>query len=152
MATAYLEPGDRVSVELVADSSGNVAAEGDLVEMSGETSAHTQVSVVETAGQGVAILDRQAEEYDSSATYAAGDVVGTAMVYLSHPVHWLPASDGETFAAGGYAVSDVGGGVRALDVDGTAPDDNDRNILGVVWATNQRGTEYGGDVAVVRHR
>lgn len=153
MAIQHLDPGERVTVELVANVNGNVAVEGDLVQVAGESSANTQVALTDTAGQGTAVLDRMPDEYDPDATYAAGDVVGEAMVFLRHAVDWLKVTAGVAFAAGDWAVSDAGGTVRALDVDGTAPDDNDRNILGRVWGTNQRGTEYtAGKVAVVRHR
>ncbi len=153
MATAYLDPGQRVSVQLIADGSGNVAAEGDLVEIAGETPSHTQVAVVETAGNGVAVLDRMPEEYDESATYQAGDVVGEAMVYLRHPVDWMKPSGSYAATAGDRVVSDVGGTVRAYDVDGTAPDDTAADLIGRVWSTNQRGTQYtAGKVAVIRHR
>lgn len=153
MAIKHLEPGESVTVELVANANGNVATRGDLVQIAGESSTHTQAALVDTAGQAVALLDRQPEEYDPDAAYAAGDVVGEAQVKLRHAVDWMVPTGGVTFAPGDFAVSDVGGTVRALDQDGTAPDDADHDIIGRVWATNSRGTEYtAGKVAVIRHR
>jgi hypothetical protein len=147
----YLDPGQKVTVQLVADSSGNVASRGDLVEIAGETGAHTQVSVVETEGAGVALLKRMPREYDSSASYAGGDVVGETTVLLRHAVDFVPVSGSYSPSAGDQVVSDVGGGIRAVDRDGTAPDDTADMILGRVWSTNTRGKEYvAGKAAVIR--
>ena len=142
------EPGESVTVTLVADSGGNVAELNDLVEITGENSSHTEVSVVENRGAGVAMLKSYSHEYDPDATYAAGEVVGEASVVLRHAVDWLNPTTAGALAAGDLVVSDAGGTVAAYDTDGTAPDDTPDMLVGPVWQTGG----YGDHVAVVRHR
>jgi len=150
MPVAHLEPGARVSVELVADSSGNVAAANDLVEIAGETASYPQVSVVENAGAGVAVLERLPEDYDETTTYGAGEVVGETTVRLRHGVDWVPVDGAYTPTAGDQVVSDAGGDIRAYDAAGG---DTADMLLGRVWLTNAAGTEYvSGMAAVIRHR
>lgn len=142
------EPGESVTVTLVADSGGNVAGLNDLVEITGENSSHTEVSVVETRGAGVAMLKSHPPDYDDTATYAAGEVVGEASVVLRHAVDWLNPTTVGALAAGDLVVSDAGGTVDAYDTDGTAPDDDPADLVGPVFRTGG----YGDHVAVVRHR
>jgi len=149
MAIKFHEPGDEVTVQLVANGNGNVATEGDLVAIDGETSTHTQVALVATAGTAVAILARMPEEYDSSASYAAGDVVGEAKVLLRQPVDFVPTG-GFAGAAGDKVVDAAGGGLRSFD---SAGGDTGDMVLGQVWSTNTRGKEYvAGKTAVVRNK
>ena len=145
----YFEPGERVSVTLVADSSGNVAGLNDLVEITGQNSEHTEVSVVENAGAGVASLARLPREYDEDTAYAAGDEIGEATVLRRHPVDWLNPSTADALAAGDVVVSDAGGGVAAYD---SAGGDTADMVLGPVWTTLARGNYTAGKVAVVRQR
>lgn len=144
------EPGQRVSVTLLADATdGTVAGLNDLVEIVGQNGQHTEVSVVETAGAGVASLARLPREYDETNDYAAGEEVGEATVLLRHAVDWLNPTDGAALAPGDVAASDVGGTVDAYDsVGGDTPD----MIVGPVWTTRARGNYTAGKVAVVRQR
>lgn len=152
----HLEPGEDVTVTLVADSGGNVAELNDFVEIVGENSQHTEVSAAETTGGGVAILDRLPDEYDETATYAAGDVIGEATVLLRHAVDWANPNDGwdQTAtdpsttdpAAGDLAISAAGGVVQLYD-----PAGNDAaGVVGPVWTTISKGNYTAGKVAVVR--
>lgn len=150
------EPGERVTVTLVADSAGNVAGLNDFVEITGENSQHTEVSVVETTGAGVAELVRLPREYDEDAAYAAGDVVGEATVLLRHAVDWAIPNDGwdqtatdpstTSPAAGDLAISAAGGVVQLYD-----PAGNDAaGVVGPVWTTISKGNYTTGKIAVVR--
>lgn len=143
------EPGQEVTVTLVADSSGNVAELNDLVEITAENGQHTEVSVVENAGAGVAVLKRLPREYDENETYAGGDVVGEATVLLRHPVDWLNPSDGATLSPGDVVTSDAGGTVAAYD---SAGGDTADMIVGPVWTTAAKGNYTAGKVAVVRQK
>lgn len=148
MSNTLYEPGQRVSVEVVANANGVVAGDGDLVEIVGETSGAVQVAAVETAGAAVGLLDRSVLDVDDTA-FNAGDVVGTSMLKLRHAVDWVDTTDAYAAAAGDAVVAAVDGGVRAYDAAGG---DTGDMVLGRVWTTNQMGTEYAGDIAVVRQR
>ncbi|AUV81263.1 hypothetical protein C2R22_05960 [Salinigranum rubrum] len=143
------EPGQDVTVELVADSSGNVAGLGTLVEISGETSEHTQVQQVETAGAGVATVARLPRNYDDTKSYSNGEVVGEAAVLLRHAVDWVEETTPGSLSAGDKAISDAGGTVAAYDPGGG---DTGDMVLGPVWTTLARGQYVADKVAVVRQR
>ena len=161
MAPGFLtlhHPGTSVSVTLVADSSGDVAQLNDLVEIVGENSSHTEVSLVENDGAGVAALETLPDEYDETTDYSAGEVIGEATVLLRHPIDWLVPTDGdwvpsttetESPAAGDLTVSESGGSVRGYD---TAGGDTGDMVLGPVWTTLNRGAQTDGKIAVARQR
>ena len=144
----HLTPGERVTVQLVADGAGNVAEPGDVLELVGEVPGYPQAAVAEAAGTGVVLLDRYPEDYDENAAYGANEVVGETMAYLTDPVHWAKPSDGFAAGPGDLVVADAGGTVRAYDsVGGDTPD----QVFGRVWMTNPAGTEGAANkVAVVR--
>ncbi|NUC71701.1 hypothetical protein HTZ84_05155 [Haloterrigena sp. SYSU A558-1] len=144
---SLFEPGDRPTVTLVADSSGNVPDLNDFVELTGENAQHAEVSVVENAGAGVATVARLPDEYDPNASYSAGDVIGEATVLLRHPVDWVTPSDGTDLSPGDLVVSDAGGTVAAYD---SAGGDTADMIVGPVWTTIAKGNYTAGKVAVVR--
>ena len=144
-------PGARPPVVVVADVNGDVAQRGDIVEIVGETPDGVEVALNQTAGGGVGHLLRTPEDYDDTAAYAQGDSAGDSTLGLRHYVDWFKG-DAATLTAGDLVVSAAGGGVRALDQDGTAPDDADNDILGPVWRTGSHGAGTSSKVAVVRHR
>ena len=153
MAPGFLslfDPGTSVSVTLVADSSGNVAGLNDAVEITGENSSHTEVSVVENAGAGVATVETLPREYDASASYSAGDEIGEATVLLRDAVDWIyPTTDG-ALSAGDVVVSDAGGTAAAYDPQDTGAGHTPDQIFGRVWTTLSRGAQTADKVAVVR--
>ena len=146
-------PGQSVTAELVANADGTVGGRMDMVELVGEGESHPQVRTVSADGQGVGRLIRDAEAYDEADTYAAGEVVDTVEVDLNGSVDWYRTDDTYTPSVGDQVISAAGGGVRAYDADGTAPDDSPTDVFGVVWTTVSRG--FGpepGAVAVYRFR
>lgn len=148
MPTKHLEPGNIVTVGVVANASANVATENDLVTIAGEDANHTHVETSDEAGTAVGLIDRRPDDYDPDATYTAGDYVDTASILMYKPVVWLEPSAAYTPAAGDDVVADAGGGVRAYDPAATPADTPDM-ILGKVWGTHQRGTEYTADLVSV---
>lgn len=149
-------PGSKVPVTVVADSGGNVALRGDAVAITGENSEHTEVALVETAGNGVGHLDGDPDEYDPDATYAAGDVVGTATVVLRMYVDWFVERAGwdqsladpstSDAAVGDKCVYAPGGEVQLHTTEGA------EDVVGVVWRTIQGDPGTTGKVAVARFR
>lgn len=143
------EPGERVSVVVEADGSGNVPEVGDAVAVVGESNQGVHVSFPASAGDGVALLSRTPSEYDSSETYNANEEIGDAMVRLRHPVDWFVEGSAYTATVGDRVVSDTDGTVRAYD---NAGGDTVDLILGVVWRTIQHAEGTADKVAVIRHR
>jgi hypothetical protein len=113
---------------------------------------HPQVALVETRGNGVGLLPRDAEDHDETATYNAGDVVGDVTVEIDGRVQFFNPSDGYTPSVADLVVMDVGGGVDVVDRDGTAPDDTADMIFGQVWRVGGPMPGQSGKVAVYRYR
>jgi hypothetical protein len=119
MTNEYLyQPGDEVPVDVLADSNGDVAREGQGVSLTGEGESLTQVELVETeADRCVGVIttepsgleDPEALESD----FAAGDSVGEATLALWHPVIWMPVDDGYTPSVADYVRVGDGGDVEA---------------------------------------
>ena len=150
--TRLYEPGRHVSVEVVANANGNVAERGQVVEIVGQTPDSVQVALSTTAGAGVGHLARTPLEYDETATYAAGDVVGESKVYLTGPVDKFETTELATLATGDQVVTAAGGGVREYDPVDTGADDQPQDIFGRVWTTRSHSEGGVGKVAVYRHR
>lgn len=94
-------PGEKVTVEVLADSGGAVATKQDLVEIDGESDGMTQVVGIQAQGnESVALLvtePRDLADPDVSASdIAAGESAGTATAILAKPVYNLVASSGYT--------------------------------------------------------
>lgn len=126
-------PGTEVDVEVIADSSGNVATRGDGVELAGDTSQRPQVELVETAGNGIGILQRDVVEYDETATYSAGDVVGVTEAIIYKPVILCNAVDDWDSGTTGTQAATVGDLVEFKTGGVVGPNDG-TNPYGVVWS------------------
>lgn len=145
------EPGRNVPVTLVADGSGNVPQYGEIVGIVGESGRGTHVSYPAAAGDGIGHLVGEPVDIDEDATFAAGDVVGEAMIKLRAAVDWFPVAAAYTApAANDLVVSETDGTVRAIDRDGTAPDDTVDMVMGRVFTTLQRAEGTADKVAVIR--
>lgn len=127
-------PGGEVDVEVVADSNGTVAGRGDGVQLTGDTEQRPQVKLVEDAGKGIGILQRDVKEYDESdAPYSAGEVVGVTEVILYKPVILCNAvADFDTGTAGTQG-AEVGQFVEFKDGGEIGPN-NGNNPYGIVWS------------------
>ena len=148
------QPGATVTAELVADDTGTVAGRGQGVEIVGEGSdGSPQVRLVSADGNGIGRLPKEADDYDETATYAAGEVVDPATeVELNGPVDWWePAGDYATPAPGDRVVLAAGGGVTSYD-PGATPADTPDMIFGVVWTTVSGDFGPGDRIAVYRFR
>jgi hypothetical protein len=112
-------PGERVPVEVVADSGGAVATRGQGVALAGENDDYTEVTLTESAGTGVGVLSRDADDFTGSqGDYAAGDSAGTSTAMLYKPVavgdpadDWDPAATGTQTPSVGDETEFAAGGV-----------------------------------------
>jgi len=148
------QPGDTVSVHLTADDSGEVAQKNHGVELTGEGDYHPTAAQVSAAGDGIGRITEMPEEYDESATYSAGELVGVASISINGRVEWLPPSDDwetETAdtqdpAVGDDVVFDDGGTVKNHETEDALA------VIGQVWTTVARDYGQAGKVAVLRYR
>lgn len=146
------QPGASVTVEITANSNGNVALRGDGVTLTGENSKHTEASLTASAGTGAGFLADTPEEYTGSQSdYSAGDSAGVATLEVRKPVAVLPVADDFDPDATGTQTPSVGeevqwasGGVIQLydSTDAPVP-------YGEVFAT---GIAAADAAAVVVHR
>lgn len=145
-------PGSQPSVRVVADGTGTVAGRGDVVELVGEgRDGIPEVALASGSGFEIGHLVDDADDYDSEATYAAGDRIGESAVYLRHYVDWFDAA-GAPAVGTDHVVFAAGGGVRAYDPVDTGADDQPEDIVGPVFRTVARGEYRAGKVAVVRRK
>lgn len=182
MSSRYIahEPGDEVPVEVIADSNGDMATAGDLVQVEGENDSFTTVEQNDAAdGKAVGMLATDGRDYDSSTSYSDGDSAGEATLYLFHPVLWLdPASGyssptagdlvqeadaGDVEAYTGATATGVGTVTNTLGVDGSGTFENDSGAdvdvsmadvvpFGQVFSTRVRSLHVGDRVAVIKFR
>jgi len=145
-------PGEAVPVELVADGSGTVADEGQVVELVDEVADAPQAQLNGTAGNGIGILTRYPDEYDDSMSYSANETVGKATISTTNPIDLMIPSDGYTASVADRIVYDAGGTVRQVDFDGTAPDDTGDQVVGQVYMTAVTDFGHAGHIAVYRYR
>jgi hypothetical protein len=119
MATQYhYTPGHVVDVEVLADSNGDVADEGQGVAVVGEAPDGPQVELVEgTDAAFVGLLKNTPEDLrdrnSSEADFAAGDSVGRATVILGVHVLWMPTDDGYDPSPGDLVEVGDGGDIEA---------------------------------------
>lgn len=170
--------GEPVPVIVEANANGNVAQRGDGVQVVGEENGVPVVRLTETRGEGVAILTRTPDDYDSGTNYATGDNAGRTEMELVAPVYWVEpdgayanpsVGDRVTMAPGGgvdvidgAVATGLGGAVtNNLGVDGTGSleTDNGADItldLGDVFAwgtvimTTASDFGHGGKIAVAK--
>jgi len=119
MSNEYIyTPGHEVTVEVQADSNGDVAREGDGVAAVDETESAVIVELVEAVSDRcVGLLKTDPVELDdpdnSASDYAAGDTVGLATLVLGEFVVWMKADDAYTASVGDYVEVGDGGDVEA---------------------------------------
>lgn len=139
-------PGVEVSATLVADSNGDVPDRGAALEVAGENEEETEVTALTAAGNFIATLVDRPREFDSDATYAAGDEVGKVTVRITHYIEYLYEDDANPVTAGDKVVVGTGG---ARPYDNAGGDTADM-ILGTAWYTNPKPEGTAEKVAVVR--
>ena len=145
--TRYL-PGDKVTVEVVADSSDAVVTQGELAEISGENEAYTEVQGIQSQGNesiGLLLSDprKLSDDGVTASDFTSGDSVGTAEVLLAKPVANANVASGYTPTAGDF-VQETTDGVEAFEgaaTQATTP-------LGIVFTTNARDFGQGTGIAV----
>lgn len=119
MANEYLHaPGAEVPVEVLADSAGDVADEGQAVALVGENADYTTVELVEAiSDRAVGILKDQPADLEDPDTaesdIAAGASAGPATLILFVPVIWMEVDSGFTPTVGDYVEVGDGGDVEA---------------------------------------
>ncbi|SEH60549.1 hypothetical protein SAMN05192561_11213 [Halopenitus malekzadehii] len=141
------DPGEKVDVEVVADSTGALPGRGDPVQLTGEDGGKTQVKLVETDGDGVGALLHD-NHLDDEADVAAGEVAGPSTFLATGPIDWYDESDGENLSVNDVVVL-TSDGVRAyVDADDTVD-----MQYGRVFATGTRATAATAQkVAVLRYK
>lgn len=182
MGSRYIkhEPGDEVPVEVEADTNGDMATAGDLVQVRGENTEFTTVEQNDAAdGKAIGMLATDGRDYDSSTSYSSGDSAGEATLYLFHPVLWLDPTSGYSSPSAGDLVQEADAGdvqaytgatatsvgtlTNTLGHDGSgvletdAGSDTDVNLadavpFGQVFSTRVRSLHVGDRVAVVKYR
>lgn len=132
---------------VVADSNGNVAQRGDLVEIVGENRDLTEVRRVTTSGTAVpGHLSRTPDAFDPDATYSAGEEVGESTVLVKNKVDRFK-DGGNAISAGDQVVAESGGSVRTYN---TGTGDTADMIQGLVWSTSTDDDFTSGTAAVIR--
>ena len=139
---------EEVSAHLVANADGSVPERGAGLEIRGENADLTEVGAVSAPDNFIGHLVEVPPDYDETATYAAGEVVGEVTVLVQHPIAWLNSADA-TLAAGTDVVHDAGG-VRTYDPVDTGADDQPDYIIGPVWYSGSDGAGTADKVAVIR--
>lgn len=139
---------EEVSAHLVANADGSVPERGAGLEIRGENPDHPEVGAVSAPDNFVGTLVEVPPDYDETATFAAGEVVGEVTVLLQHPIAWMVSADA-TLTAGTDVVHDANG-VRTYDPVDTGADDQPDYIIGPVWYSGSDGAGTAGKVAVVR--
>lgn len=145
----YFNPGQAVPVELVANSEGEIADRGDVVELVGESGGRTQVALCETRGEGVGHLHRRPKDYDEDDDYEEGDAAGveSATIYVDGPVDWFNPVDDYEAEVDDLVVFDDGG-IDAFDDEGDAAE----QVAGRVFATGTRETGMTAEKAAIIRR
>lgn len=119
MTNDYLfQPGDEVPVEVLADSNGDVARDGQGVALTGEGESMSQVELVEAESDrcvGI-IVDEPSVLEDPEVTegdIAAGESAGEATLALWYPVVWMDVDSGYSPTVADYVSVGDGGDVEA---------------------------------------
>lgn len=110
----YALPGDTYTVEVEADGNGDVATENDAVELDGSTDRNPLVQLCTGRANEIGVLAEDPDEYDSSASYSAGDSVGTATLIVAKPIIPVNADSAYTPAVGDYVTAVDGGGYTGI--------------------------------------
>lgn len=142
--TVLFTPGEEVPVEVV-DNGNGLPAEGEAVEVAGETAEMTQVETIVAEGnEGIGVITQLPSDED-------GNVVeGEGTILLAKPVVAMPETTSGNNAAGTEVQEDAGGSVIGFDGATTATS----TPLGQVFAANaaKYGFGIGDKVAVALYR
>lgn len=112
-------PGHEVPVEVVADSNGTVAREGEGVAITGENADAVEAELVEAeSDRAVAILSTDPEDFNddtvSQSDFSAGDSAGMASAAILYPIVWCNTDSGYSPTVGDYVKMGDGGDVEAF--------------------------------------
>lgn len=148
----WFRPGSEVPAHLVASADGSVPDRRSTLELKGENQDLPEVGAVTDPSNFVATLVEVPPDFDETATFAAGEIVGEVTVLVQHYIDWFDDASGGTLAPGTQVVA-TAGGVRAFDPT-AAPGANDAHsdIIGTVWYTGSDGAGTSDAVAVLRQR
>lgn len=141
IATQHLQPGDTVPVLVEADSSGDVAQEGDAVHLKGEDADAVIVELVESVSDravGMLVEDPEDMRRDTSLTnsdFSSDEEAGMAEMMLAYPVWWMATDSGYTPSVSDYVEVGDGGDIESY----TGP-----TATGVSTLTNTLGIDNNG--------
>lgn len=145
----YAKPGDRVTVEVEADSNGDVALRGDGVHVKGATNRNPLVELTEAQSElTVGILDDDPEEWadtDTQSDFSAGDNLGKAPVLLGVHVFMVAPDSGYTPSVADFVNFIDGGVVDAVTGPTATSVSTLTNTLGVD-GSGVLETDAGSDV------
>lgn len=118
MASTLYSPGDEVPVDVIADSNGDVAREGQGVALVGEGESLTQVELVETeSDRCVGVLTSEPSALEdpetTEADIASGNSAGQASLAIWEPVVWMDVDSGYSATVGDYVSVGDGGDIEA---------------------------------------
>lgn len=145
-------PGEEPSVTLHADAAGAVPERGAALEITGENRKGPTVSALDDLTSFIGTLVDVPADYDSTATFAAGEEVNDVTIRVTHYVEWIEADPGFTTTAGQRVVVGANGArgySPAAPVDGGQGDTSDM-IVGTCWKVNSDTEGTTGKIAVVR--
>lgn len=118
MSEYIYTPGHEIPVEVLADSNGDVADEGQGVAVVGETESAVQVELVESVNDRcVGLLkdvpSKLADPDNSESDFASGDSAGMATLILGEFVVWMEVDSAYTPSVGDYVEVGDGGDIEA---------------------------------------
>lgn len=146
-------PGHEIPVEVLADSAGTLALEGDGVALVGENADAVTVELQEaTSDVHVGILKDDPEDWarDNSLTqsdFSSGDSGGMATVALGVPVAWYLTDSGYTPTVGDLVEVGDGGDIEAYSGPTTSSVGTLTNTLGIDGSGNLEN-DGGSDIDV----
>lgn len=119
MATAdyLLTPGMEIPIEVLADSNGTVAREGDGVHLRGENSDAVEVELVESVSDRcVGLLADDPKDFEDpdveQADFSSGDSAGMATLILGSPVVFMATDSGFSPSVGDFCEVGDGGDIE----------------------------------------
>lgn len=149
----HYSPGTEVPVEVLADSTGDVADEGQAVAVVGEGPDGPQVELVEqVSDRCVGILGNTPEDLRDPDTtesdISAGNSAGRAKLILGHHVLWMETDSGYSPSPGDYVEVGDGGDIESFTgPTATGLGGAVTNNLGVD-GSGQLETDNGSDIDV----
>lgn len=110
----YAVPGDTYTVEVETDPNGDVATEGDAVELVGSTNRNPLVEQVNSRANDIGVLLNDPEDFTSQSDHSAGDNVGKATMAVVKPIIPVQADSGYTPSIGDYVTALDGGAYSVI--------------------------------------